>query len=43
MHNYSVAIANLDSALKRKKFNITIGDELPSGTLKLAKVFIAKK
>ena len=33
----------LDSKLKRKKFNITIGDELPSGTLKLAKVYIAKK
>ena len=29
--------------LKRKKFNLTIGDELPSGTLKLAKVYIAKK
>jgi len=43
VHNYSVAIANLDSTVKRKKFNITIGDELPSGTLKLAKVFIAKK
>ncbi len=43
MHNYSLSIANLDSKLKRKKFNITIGDELPSGTLKLAKVYIAKK
>ena len=43
MHNYAIAIANLDSILKRKKFNITIGDELPSGTLKLAKVYIAKK
>jgi DNA-directed RNA polymerase subunit beta len=28
---------------KREKFNITIGDELPSGVLKLAKVYIAKK
>ena len=43
LHNYSITIANLDSSLKRKKFNITIGDELPSGTLKLAKVYIAKK
>ena len=43
LHNFSIAIANLDSKLKRKKFNITIGDELPSGTLKLAKVFVAKK
>ena len=43
LHNFSIGIANLDSKLKRKKFNITIGDELPSGTLKLAKVFVAKK
>ena len=43
LHNYSIAISNLDSVLKRRKFNITIGDELPSGTLKLAKVYIAKK
>ncbi len=43
LHNFSIAISNLDSKLKRKKFNITIGDELPSGTLKLAKVFVAKK
>ena len=28
---------------KREKFNISIGDELPSGVLKLAKVYIAKK
>jgi DNA-directed RNA polymerase subunit beta len=27
----------------REKFNISIGDELPSGVLKLAKVYIAKK
>ncbi len=43
LHNFSIASANLESKLKRKKFNLTIGDELPSGTLKLAKVYIAKK
>ena len=43
IHNYNMMIAGLESKLRRKKFNITIGDELTSGTLKLAKVYIAKK
>ena len=43
IRNYNHVIANLESALRRKKFNITIGDELSSGTLKLAKVYVAKK
>ena len=33
----------MDAALKRKKFAITIGDELPSGIVQMAKVYIAKK
>ena len=33
----------LDAELKRKKFAITIGDELPSGIIQMAKVYIAKK
>ena len=33
----------MDAELKRKKFSITIGDELPSGVLQMAKVYIAKK
>ena len=33
----------LDAELKRKKFAITIGDELPSGILQMAKVYVAKK
>ena len=33
----------LDAELNRRKFAITIGDELPSGILKMAKVYIAKK
>ena len=32
----------MDAALKRKKFAITIGDELPSGIVQMAKVYIAK-
>ena len=33
----------LDAELKRKKFAITIGDELPNGILQMAKVYVAKK
>ena len=33
----------LDAELKRKKFAITIGDELPAGIIQMAKVYIAKK
>ena len=33
----------LDAELKRKKFSITIGDELPAGIIQMAKVYIAKK
>ncbi|MGN0086002.1 MAG: DNA-directed RNA polymerase subunit beta [Alloprevotella sp.] len=41
--NYQKKYNIMDAALKRKKFAITIGDELPSGILQLAKVYIAKK
>jgi DNA-directed RNA polymerase subunit beta len=43
IHNYNIKHNDLVGAHKRKKFQITIGDELPSGILKLAKVYIAKK
>ncbi len=33
----------LDADLKRRKYAITIGDELPSGILQMAKVYVAKK
>ncbi|MCM1163009.1 MAG: DNA-directed RNA polymerase subunit beta [Muribaculaceae bacterium] len=33
----------IDAELRRKKFDISIGDELPSGIMKLAKVYVAKK
>ncbi|MFN2335524.1 MAG: hypothetical protein ABR560_01015, partial [Bacteroidales bacterium] len=33
----------VDGLYKRKRYNITIGDELPAGIVRLAKVYIAKK
>ena len=41
--NYLKKYNEYDAKLKREKFAITIGDELPSGILQLAKVYIAKK
>ena len=41
--NYLKKYNIMDAALKRKKFALTIGDELPSGILQMAKVYIAKK
>jgi DNA-directed RNA polymerase subunit beta len=41
--NYLKKVRELDAKLKRQKFAITIGDELPNGILQLAKVYIAKK
>jgi len=43
LHNYKIKLNDLQGALRREKFTITVGDELPAGILKLAKVFIAKK
>ncbi len=43
LHNYKIKISDLKGSLKRKKFSILIGDELPSGIIKLAKIYIAKK
>jgi len=41
--NYIRKYKEYDAELKRKKFAITIGDELPSGIIQMAKVYIAKK
>jgi DNA-directed RNA polymerase subunit beta len=41
--NYLKKFKELDAVIKRKKFNITIGDELPAGIVQLVKVYIAKK
>ena len=43
LHNYNIRANEETGKYKREKFNISIGDELPSGVLKLAKVYIAKK
>jgi DNA-directed RNA polymerase subunit beta len=43
MHNYKIKENDLQGNLRREKFTISVGDELPSGILKLAKVYIAKK
>ncbi len=41
--NYMKKYKELDAEQRRKKFAITIGDELPSGILQIAKVYVAKK
>lgn len=41
--NYLKKYNQLDAILKRKKFSITIGDDLPSGIMQQAKVYVAKK
>ena len=43
LHNYNIKYNDLLGAFKRKKFAVTIGDELPAGIVQLAKVYIAKK
>jgi DNA-directed RNA polymerase subunit beta len=43
LHNYSIKVNEERGRYKREKFNISIGDELPAGVLKLAKVYLAKK
>ena len=43
LHNYSIKYNEELGRYKREKFNISIGDELPAGVLKLAKVYLAVK
>jgi len=43
INNYLIAYKEYDAELKRIKYNITIGDELPTGIMQLAKVYVAKK
>ena len=43
IHNFSIKANDLLGNYKRKKFHISVGDELPAGIVKLAKVYIAKK
>ena len=41
--NYLRKAKELDTQLRRRKFDLTIGDDLPSGIMQIAKVYIAKK
>tara|TARA_B100001564_G_scaffold349593_1_gene352896 strand:+ start:30 stop:3830 length:3801 start_codon:yes stop_codon:yes gene_type:complete len=43
IHNYKIKENDLQGVLRREKFTISVGDELPAGVKKLAKVYVAKK
>jgi len=43
LNNYTIKFKEIEADVKRKKFNLTIGDELPAGIVKLAKVYVAQK
>ena len=43
IHNYKIKENDLQGSLRREKFTISVGDELPPGIIKLAKVYVAKK
>ncbi len=43
LHNFSIKVNEEVGRYKRETFNISVGDELPAGVLKLAKVYLAKK
>ncbi|SKB95730.1 DNA-directed RNA polymerase subunit beta [Soonwooa buanensis] len=43
IHNYKIKYNDIQGVKNREKFALSIGDELPAGIMKLAKVYIAKK
>ncbi|MDB4090962.1 DNA-directed RNA polymerase subunit beta [Crocinitomicaceae bacterium] len=43
IHNFNIKANDLLGTYKRKKFHISVGDELPAGIIKMAKVYVAKK
>ncbi|MBK7085847.1 MAG: DNA-directed RNA polymerase subunit beta [Flavobacteriales bacterium] len=43
IHNYNIRHNDISGVYKRKKFQVSIGDELPAGIVKLAKVYVAAK
>ena len=43
LHNHSIKANDLLGIYKRKKFQISVGDDLPAGIVKMAKVYVAKK
>jgi DNA-directed RNA polymerase subunit beta len=43
IHNFNIKANDMLGNYKRKKFHISVGDELPAGIIKMAKVYVAKK
>ncbi len=43
IHNFNIKANDMLGTYKRKKFHISVGDELPAGIIKMAKVYVAKK
>ena len=43
INNYNMKYKELEAVSRRKRYNVTIGDELPAGIIQLAKVYVAKK
>jgi DNA-directed RNA polymerase subunit beta len=43
INNFIMKYKELEAVSKRKRYNVTIGDELPAGIIQLAKVYVAKK
>ncbi|MCF8380644.1 MAG: DNA-directed RNA polymerase subunit beta [Bacteroidales bacterium] len=43
LNNFLNKAKEIEGNYQRKKYNITIGDELPTGIIRLAKVYVAKK
>ncbi len=43
LHNFTIKANDLLGIYKRKKFHISVGDELPAGIVKMAKVYVAQK
>jgi len=43
LHNFSLKYKEIDNGFRRKKYSISVGDELPIGIVQLAKVYISKK
>ncbi len=43
IHNFNIKSNDILGTYKRKKFHISVGDELPAGIVKMAKVYVAKK
>ncbi len=43
LHNFTIKVREIQGEYSRKKYNISVGDELPNGIIQMAKVYIAKK